>query len=374
MRYKKYINKIHLWLGIPSGLLVFIIAITGCLYAFHEEIQNITQPFRYVEIQNSNYLSPSRLIEVAQNQLPDKQLRSIKYNEKHQSVEAVFYHYTPSYYYSVFINPYNGNVLKIRDNDADFFRFVLKGHFYLWLPPKIGQPIVAYSTLIFIILLISGLILWFPKNWNVLKQSFLSIWKKSNNWKRKNYDLHRVLGFYASFIALFIALTGLVWGFQWFANGLYKGAGGDKSLIYSVPESMPDVNKWNNVTVLPVDYVFAKMMHEYPDFKTIELNVPDKDSLCIAASVNKEIGTRWKTDYRYFNQFTLNEVAVDHVYGRFSDARFADKLMRMNYDIHVGAIGGLAGKTLVFCISLLVASLPVTGFIIWLAKKKKKKK
>ena len=38
---KYYIRKIHQWLGLTSGLLVFIIAVTGCLYAFQEEIQNL---------------------------------------------------------------------------------------------------------------------------------------------------------------------------------------------------------------------------------------------------------------------------------------------------------------------------------------------
>ena len=40
MSFKKGIRKIHLWLGLSSGLLVFIIAITGSLYAFQEEITN----------------------------------------------------------------------------------------------------------------------------------------------------------------------------------------------------------------------------------------------------------------------------------------------------------------------------------------------
>jgi uncharacterized iron-regulated membrane protein len=50
--FKKAIGKIHLWLGLSSGIIVFIIAITGCLYAFQEEIQNITEKYRFVEKEN----------------------------------------------------------------------------------------------------------------------------------------------------------------------------------------------------------------------------------------------------------------------------------------------------------------------------------
>ena len=50
--FKKAIGKIHLWLGLSSGIIVFIIAVTGCLYAFQEEIQNITEEYRFVEKQD----------------------------------------------------------------------------------------------------------------------------------------------------------------------------------------------------------------------------------------------------------------------------------------------------------------------------------
>ncbi|WP_370871231.1 PepSY domain-containing protein [Algoriphagus sp.] len=53
---------------------------------------------------------------------------------------------------------------KVKDEFADFFRLVLDGHFYLWLPSEIGQPMVASFTLVFLVMVISGLILWWPKN------------------------------------------------------------------------------------------------------------------------------------------------------------------------------------------------------------------
>ena len=45
----------------------------------------------------------------------------------------------------------------------------------------------------------------------------------------------------------------------------------------------------------------------------------------------------------------------------------------MNYDLHVGQIGGLTTKIIAFLASLICASLPITGFIIWLGKRKKSK-
>jgi uncharacterized iron-regulated membrane protein len=46
----------------------------------------------------------------------------------------------------------------------------------------------------------------------------------------------------------------------------------------------------------------------------------------------------------------------------------------MNYDIHTGAILGLPGKILMFFASLICATLPVTGFVIWWGRRKKSPK
>ncbi|MBS1566334.1 MAG: PepSY domain-containing protein, partial [Bacteroidetes bacterium] len=72
--------------------------------------------------------------------------------------------------------------------------------------------------------------------------------------------------------------------------------------------------------------------------------------------------------------YTLAELKGTGVYAtKYADAKVGDKIYRMNYDIHVGAIAGLPGKIIAFFVSLVCASLPVTGFIIWWGKKKRKK-
>jgi uncharacterized iron-regulated membrane protein len=116
------------------------------------------------------------------------------------------------------------------------------------------------------------------------------------------------------------------------------------------------------------------MLAEYPDAKTLEVHIPFSEDYAIAANANPEEGTYWKIDYRYFDQNSLKEVSVDHIYGRFPGAKAADKLLRANYDVHTGAILGLPGKILAFIASLICASLPVTGVYIWWGRRSKEKK
>jgi uncharacterized iron-regulated membrane protein len=374
--FKKTIRKIHLWLGLASGTIVFIIAITGCFYAFQEEIQNFIEDYRFVEKQNVPFLFPSKLEAIARKELPNKTLHAIQYKGSEKSAEAIFYHYDEkneanNYYKIVHINPYSGKVLEINDMYSGFFRWILDGHFYLWLPHEIGQTIIASATLIFVLMIISGFILWFPKNKKAAKQRFWFQWKEGIKWKRKNYDLHNITGFYVMSIALIFAITGLVWGFPWFAYGYYTLIGGEKSLIYEDPISNQIAkNKVEN----PLDKTYLLMVKEYPNAVSIEVHPPETKTSPIAANANLNEGTYWKTDYRYFNQYTLEEQEVKHIYGKLENASISDKIMRMNYDIHTGAIFGLAGKLFAFLISLLIASLPITGFLIWYGRRNKSKK
>jgi uncharacterized iron-regulated membrane protein len=370
--FKKLIGKIHLWLGLSSGIIVFIIAITGCLYAFQEEIQNITEEYRFVKEQNVNFLPPSKLVGIAKKELPNKLLHAIKYNEKNNAVEAEFYQYEPSYYYTVFINPYTGKVLKTVNHEEGFFAFILDGHFNLWLPHEIGQVVVSVATLIFLVLLVSGLILWYPKNKNAAKQRFSFKWKKGTKWKRKNYDLHNITGFYVLIIGIIFAITGLVWGFQWFAYSYYTMSCGEKSLLYEEPLSKTN-QKVSTTMVKPLDAVWLQMQREYPLAKSIEIHPPETNMSTIAANANSDKGTYWKIDYRYFDQYSLKEIPVSHIWGRKKADKIADNLLKMNYDIHTGAILGLPGKIFAFLCSLLIASLPISGCYIWWGRNRKKK-
>lgn len=370
MTAKKALGKIHLWLGFTSGLLVFIIAVTGCIYAFQKEIQDLTQSFRFVERQSTPFLPPSVIKAAAEEHLPNKHIHAVQYLGPERSAQVIYYSLDPEYYYLVYVNPYTAEVLEVRNMDADFFNFILDGHFYLWLPPQIGQPIVASATLCFIVMLVSGIVLWWPRKKKDTKQRVTIRW--TAKWRRLNYDLHNVLGFYASAIALVLALTGLVWGFQWFATGLYTTAGGEKSLLYTEPSS--DTTQIYADDVPAIDRIYADMKRQYPDAKTIEVHIPETKSSVIGANANPDDGTYWKLDYRYYDQYTMKEVAVDHIYGRFPEAKAADKLLRMNYDIHTGAILGLPGKFLAFFASLICASLPVTGVYIWWGRKRKAQK
>src|SRR5690606_29348556 len=173
---------------------------------------NLLEPWRFVEPRDQPLVPPSQLLDTAALYMPGHQPTGLTYSNA-KGAAAVGYghsHEGKRAFSVIFLNPYTGEFLKRQNpigyGEFDFFRFILDGHRALWLPYEIGRPIVGVATLIFIVLLITGLVMWWPKKWNKAnrKKSFTIRWR--GNFKRINYDLHNVLGFYSLLLAFALAV------------------------------------------------------------------------------------------------------------------------------------------------------------------------
>lgn len=372
--FRRINDWLHLWLGLISGIVVFIVSITGCIYAFQKEITSITQPYQFVQERSQPYLSPSILKRIAEKR--GVVINAVQYPGPGRAAIAT-YRDKKTGYIMIYLNPYSGEVLKVKELEKDFFRIVLSGHYNLWLPREIGQPIVSWATLVFVALLITGLVMWWPKNLRKanVDKSFKIKWKAS--FKRVNYDLHNVLGFYVLVGALIIAITGVYFGLKWVPRSIYWVASGGKSMP-AVRGTIPSDTTAIPVQALlysPEDSVWSRLNQEYKGKGSLQIQFVQKKSDAIVASYNPGQGTFYKTHTRLFDRYSLREMQGKTLYNKpYEVSSGADKLVRMNYDIHVGAIGGLAGKIIAFLIGLVSASLPVTGFLVWWGKRRKAKR
>lgn len=369
MRVKKLAGKIHLWLGLITGLVVFIIAVTGAIYCFAPELQNL-QAYRTVRVEEKDFLPPAQIQKIAEEKLRGKKLVRIYYDAPNRAIMTLFLK-KDEYNHSVFINPYDGTVIKVRNNDRDFLSVVLQIHRTLKIP--YGHEIIRWSTVIFLVLLLTGIILWWPKNRRTAKQGFTIMWQASP--KRLNYDLHKVLGFYASWIAIFLALTGLIFAFEAYADLIYRATGSQHSIIQKKPP-ISDSALAERAEETGINKVWEAI---YPDLHTkyaaAMFVLPATKDGPILVRANPEEQTLYKTDFRYFDQYSGKEFSGAFVWGKYSDAHtVSDKIRRMNYDLHTGAIFGLPGRIVLFFAALVVASLPLTGFYFWLGKNRKYRK
>ncbi len=364
MKLKKLAGKVHLWLGLPTGLVVFILGLTGAIYCFAPELQGL-QSYRKVKRENKRFLPPSEMKRIAEQSLPGKIIQRIYYDGKDKAVMVLLVR-KDVYTYAVFINPYSGQVLKVRNNDRDFLTVVLQVHRTLKIP--YGHEIIRWSTVIFLLLLITGVILWWPKNRRTARQGFKIMFRAHP--KRLNYDLHKVLGFYVSWIAIFSALTGLMFAFEGFANFTYSITGAAHSIVQKKP---PVSDTSLNTNGKGIDIVWKAVQGElHKKYASVMFVLPATNDGAVLVRANPQTSTLYKTDFRYFDQHSGKEHPGAYVWGRYSDARTtADNIRRMNYDLHTGAFFGLPGRIALFFVALIVASLPITGFYFWWGKRRK---
>ncbi|MDP2421486.1 PepSY domain-containing protein [Sediminibacterium sp.] len=365
---KKWIGRLHMWLGLSCGLVVFITGLTGAIYCFAPELESF-QPYRLVQEADKKFLPPSQIRQIAGNSLPGKNLQRIYYDHKNKAVMVLFSK-KEAYSYSVFINPYSGEVLKVRDNDKDFLSVVLQIHRTLLIP--YGREIIRWSTVVFVFMLLSGIILWWPKNRRTAKKRFRIMWRASP--KRLNYDLHTVLGFYVTWVIIFTAFTGLIFAFEGFADFMYRVTGSGHSIVQKKPPLSDTTVATQNKTP-PVDVVWETVGPDlHQKYATIMFVLPAANTGPILVRANPGVKTLYKTDFRYFDQYSGREIPGAYVWGRYQDTRtIGDNLKRMNYDIHTGAIYGLPGRIAVFFASLIAASLPISGFFFLWGRKHKRK-
>ena len=360
----KRINAwLHLWLGLASGIIVVILGLTGCVLVFEQELKSLSSPWLHVEQPaGGNYLPPSVLYQAVKKALPHKEINSVWYHGADKTA-----HFSLNSDSMVYINPYTAEIVAMVDHE-DFFHEVDEGHRHLWLPEKIGKQVVGWATFIFFLLLITGLILWWPKNLRKsnLDKSLKIKWRAK--FKRLNYDLHNVLGFYSLLIALLMAITGLVMSFSWFNKSVYWLSGGDSN------QSSPKEEIYEP-GLLPihenVDLVWRKVQDEYAVYRKNEIIIsfPKESNEPIYACTDM-INGHWRD--LYFKQSDLS--LTSNTMPKMKDLPFADQVRKLNFTMHVGAFGGLWIKGIYFIASLICASLPITGFYVWWGKRKKLQK
>jgi len=367
MTFKKINAWFHLWLGLASGIVVLILGLTGCALVFEQELKGFSSPWLQADNPKAleTALLPSVLYRSVEKALPGMEIESVWYYGKNRTAQFNI-HGSDS---TVYVNPYTAEVVAIAHSE-DLFQFFKDGHYYLWMPEKIGHQVVGWGTFIFFFLLISGLILWWPKKWNKKgKQQAFTI-KTTAKFKRVNYDLHNVLGFYSVIVALLLAFTGLMMSFSWFNNSVYRIAGGQvKPRITALSDTVANPVKLPPQKMLSqVDKAYLLGIHQIGEHHTDEviLHFPEKPSDPIYVCTDMYKGS-WRDVY--LDQNTLKQLPGSS--NRLRDEDLASWIRRSNYGLHVGAIGGLTTKVLFFIASLICASLPVTGFYIWWAKKKK---
>ncbi|ETN94240.1 PepSY-associated TM helix domain-containing protein [Zhouia amylolytica] len=369
--FRKLINDIHLWIGLISGIIVFIVCLTGTILTFEHEIKALFS--ESLEITPSGKkISLTELKENLSKELGKEAIiSSVTLQEKSTAPYEFRVKQSPKERRGTtyFVDPYTGASLVPKKTSADDFMFsMFKLHRWLLVDSKIGRPIVGIATILFLILSISGIVLWFPKKlkWKNFKAGFKI--KTKANWKRVNHDLHNTLGFYSCILILIMGLTGLCWSFEGYRNGLSVVMG--TKVFGNRGGNQVNTVTHENLPTISYEKAMAIADQSLPYQGKTAINFPNTNNAYY--SIRKYNEDNW-------SPVTSDQVLID-IYGNvLKKELFAEKPLNVQIaslikPIHTGEIYGVFSKILYFLACLIGTSLPITGTLIWLNKMKKKKR
>lgn len=375
---KVFFRRIHLYLSFAAGLVILICCLTGAILVFEKDLQMAFNKDRYYVAQGSTKLSIEQLITKVKDSFPGSKINGVKvYRDVTRSAEfsisapekkevrpketTAAPQRQPGF--TIFVNPYTGQVLeKYSYRETGFYQVFALHRWLLGGDKSVGKYIVGISTLIFLFILITGVILWWPKTKKILIQR-LKI-KQDAGWKRISHDLHMVFGFYSAIFLFIFAFTGLAWSFEWFNDGIYKVT---NSPLKAAP---PPKSVYTNTEPVSLSNSLATAQSVYSDAVYYNLSLPKDSAEAITVSALPQNAIHESaTDAVYIDQYSgkvLSQLP-------FSNRSVGAQVRSAFKPVHTGSIWGMPSKIIAFIVCLMGVTFPITGTIMWWNRTRKKK-
>lgn len=364
---------IHGYTGLFIGIFYLIIAISGASIVFMEELNNLIYGDD-ITIQvpaQGKTLSYDELVAILQKQHPVASFISISKDVEHPEHAWAAYTGIPektgwfgnSFAYLDYIDPYTGKIIFSGNTNGyhNILAFLDTMHTTLWLGSA-GVFTVGIVCVAILISLITGFIIYRK---SILKVITFKTRIKFKNWRTANSDLHRVIGTWALLINLFI-----------FGTGMY--------MFYPVftPQWWSDTNKivnekpqiFKQALTISLDSMYKKSTALVPEMQTTGLSISydTSRSVFVFGTVGKlilnednfaSINYSWDGSVKEKTYKTWNEMS--------GKEKFDNSYFTM---MHTGWAYGTTGKIIWTIGGFTPAILSLTGFMLWIRRKKLFKK
>jgi uncharacterized iron-regulated membrane protein len=200
----------HFYAGLFCIPFVLWLSVTGTIFLFHPQIQHfLDRPYDHLSI--NQRATANAQVQAALAAVPGSTLDSYELPRSATSASQVLIDKGAAQF-RVYVHPQSLAVLRIDNEDhrVDVFTSRLHGELLIG---KYGSWIIELAGSWAVVMIVTGLFLWWPSNTNGLGgilyprlgQGGRSFWK----------DIHSVTGIYVSFFALFLLFTGLPWAKGW---------------------------------------------------------------------------------------------------------------------------------------------------------------
>ncbi|WP_282149047.1 PepSY-associated TM helix domain-containing protein [Algibacter lectus] len=364
-KFQKVVAWLHLWPSLVSGIIVLFVCLTGTIIVYSDEIMDLSAGSSLYVTPQENRITHDEIFDNIEGLNPNYRISELVFfKDPARSIRLRVFDIKEKSLVMIYMNPYTGSVLKI-DSTVYFFFVVAHLHAELLAGP-IGGWIVIISTIIFLIGCITGLVLWWPKKWTktTRQASFKIKWRA--RFKRLNYDLHNVLGFYALPSSIILSITGLIIFFHPLMDFTVKLSGGDTEKLETF---LPKADS----TLVAKDLVslaYKTLENEYPEKEAVNSWVfnLDKAGSYTFNSGKPGLKSIENLDVTVYNKYTGEKIEMQ------KPLIIKTKTENIVWQLHMGQWWGQIGKLITFLTGVIATSLSVTGFLIWWGRRKNKNK
>ena len=385
---KKALRKIHLWLSVPTGIIITLVCFSGAMLVFEKEITEAIKPELYfVKEAKGEPIPMQQLMEKVEETLPD----SVSI-----SGVTVFADSTRTYQVSlskprrasIYVNQYTGEVTG-RSERLPFFNTMF--HLHRWLlgsSSGVGKLITGICTLVLVFILLTGILMWLTNRNKPLKAS-LAI-HVTKGWGRFWHDLHVAGGIYTTIFLLAMALTGLTWSFSWYRTGFYAcfgvessekgGAHGEGGNSHGEGRGSRGEGRYSHgdgrnnhegkrgegrgfhrrSPYRHWDDVLNEVALKNPGYQQITLK-PEVAEVVPEGRLSMRAADKYSYDRR------SGEITDVQLY---SAGKKDTKVRSGVYMVHTGSWGGIITRIINFLAAFIGATLPLTGYWLWFRRKR----
>ncbi len=349
---KRFVFYVHSIAGLVAGLFILLLSFSGAALLFHNELDAIQHPAIVASPQK--LASIDLFYQTVKDKYPSAQISHCALNGKSKPVS--FFVYDSSYKkgtaaMELFLHPQTAQILGARGGSKDFgnnaMGWLSKFHNSFHLGNK-GEWLLGVFALVFLLSILTGIIQYRK---NILPVLLF----KKEVYNRKS--LHQLIGVYALFFNLMIAITGF-----WMQRYVFKKE------FYAVDNYQPVL-----ITSKPREYsfdsVFTALKNQHPTFTAYVIYFAQsnkgKTALYGSRSDNDFIHSKKMADVIFLD--STGSVAKTRF---IKDIDAADRYDIINSQLHMGKFGGWGIKLLYFIFGLSGGLLSITGFLMWLKRKK----
>lgn len=379
----------HFYAGLFVAPFMIMLSLTGIIYLFKPQLDNLMYSDLLHVTPSHHQLSAEQLQQRVLSHFPQAAV-SKYFPPLNAEGSAQFVVQEAGHEVNVFVDPYRGEILGTQDAKFNLQAIARLVHGELMIG-TVGDRLVELAAGWGIMLVVSGLYLWWPRG----KSPAGVLWPRFTKRGRVLWrDLHAVTGFWGSVFLLFMLLSGMAWTGMWGKQYAELWNTFPAAMWNDVPKSDRQAGELNTGKVQTVPWALENTpmpvstgehaehmnhgnMHAAPAAPKVSL----QQVVNIATERGIEPGysiTQPKTADGVFtvsvfaddprNDATLH---IDQYTGKvLADVRWSDysavsKATELSVMLHEGKFFGWLNQLLILLVCLMILLGSISGLVIW---------